>query len=530
MKIYKSDFLVIGSGLAGLLSAIKLSSYGKVNLLTKKDMEVSNSDFAQGGIAAVTTRKGDFESHIKDTLKAGAGLCDRKITEITVKEAPYAIEELASLGVLFDKKNSSYELGLEGGHSLRRILHSADRTGHAIVSALIKRVKAECNIKIFENYQAVDLILENHPKFYKPKSNSCTGVYAYSARENAINSFLAGKTFLATGGAGKAYLYTSNPDIATGDGFAMAWKSGLDLKNMEFVQFHPTCLYSAQARNFLISEALRGEGAKLKTADGREFMKKYSPLSDLAPRDIVARAIDAELKKSGEEYALLDISFKPADFIKKRFPYIYRNCLRYGIDPSRSPIPVVPAAHFFCGGVKVDEHSATDMKNLYAIGEVSCTGLHGANRLASNSLLEAAVFALRAAAHASKDYTHISGKAPRHYIWDYRKTGPSSEEVIISQNWKEIRTLMWNYVGIVRNSERLKKAARRMEVIREEIEYYYNKYRPNRNFVELRNIAVTADAVIKSSLKRKESRGLNYNEDFPSKSPTAKNTIINRYS
>lgn len=529
MKMYKSDFLVIGSGLGGLLLAIELSKKGKVNLLTKKDLQESNSSYAQGGISAVTNLDGDFDSHIKDTLKAGAGLCDEKITRLTVQSAPSVIEKLTSLGVKFDKKNKDYELGLEGGHSKRRILHSADRTGLAITSALIERVKAEKNITLFPYCQAIDLILENHPKFCRPKNNSCRGVYAYSLKEKVINSFIAGKTFLSTGGAGKIYLYTSNPDIATGDGFAMGWKAGIDLKNMEFVQFHPTCLYSPQARNFLISEALRGEGARLKTQDGKEFMKKYSPLLELAPRDIVARAIDSELKKTGAEYALLDISFKRPEFVKKRFPYIYKKCLEYGVDISKKPIPVVPAAHFFCGGLKVDKDSATAMKNLYAIGEVSCTGLHGANRLASNSLLEAAVFAIQAAKSALDDYVSVSSKPPRYYIWDYRKTRPSNEEVIISQNWKEIRTLMWNYVGIVRNTERLKKASKRMEVIMDEIEYYYNKYRPNVNFVELRNIAITANVVIKSSLKRKESRGLHYNEDFPHASKKVSNTIVNRY-
>ncbi len=529
MNIYKSDFLVIGSGLGGLLSAIELSKKGKVNLLTKRDLQESNSSYAQGGISAVTNLDGDFDSHLKDTLKAGAGLCDEEVSKFTVQSAPAAIEKLASIGVKFDKKNKAYELGLEGGHSERRILHSSDRTGLAITSALIRRVRAEKNITVFSYCQAIDFILENHPKFYCPKNNSCRGVYAYSIKEKKINSFIAGKTFLATGGAGKTYLYTSNPDIATGDGFAMGWKAGLDLGNMEFVQFHPTCLYSAQARNFLISEALRGEGAKLKTQDGKEFMKKYSPLAELAPRDIVARAIDSELKKTGAEYALLDMTFKSSDFIKKRFPYIYRKCLEYGVDITQKPIPIVPAAHFFCGGLKVDRNSATDMKNLYAIGEVSCTGLHGANRLASNSLLEAAVFAIQAAKSALDDYANISSKSPRYYIWDYRQTRPSNEEVIISQNWREIRTLMWNYVGIIRSTERLKKASKRMEVILEEIEYYYNKYRPNVNFVELRNIAITANSVIKSCLKRKESRGLHYNKDFPKTSKKILNTIVNRY-
>lgn len=530
MKIVKSDFLVIGSGIAGLLCAINLSRKGKVNLICKKSLFDSNSSVAQGGMAAVISANGDFDSHIKDTLKAGAQLCDKKITELTIKSAPATIKHLSHLGVKFDKFKKSYSLGLEGGHSDRRILHSADRTGYAIVSSLVKKIKSLKNIRIFENYQAIDLILENHPKFCKPQSNSCKGVYAYNRHKNSIDSFLAGKTFLATGGAGKAYLYTSNPDTATGDGYAMGWKAGLNLKNMEFVQFHPTCLYHPKARNFLISEALRGEGAFLVDKLGHRFMENYSKMKELAPRDIVARAIDMELKKSGDECVFLDIRFKGESFIKKRFPHIYKNCLKYSINPAKQMIPVVPAAHFFCGGIEVDENSATSLRNLYAIGEVSCTGLHGANRLASNSLLEAAVFAIRAAECATEDYCKLNySHTYKHHIWDYGKTRKSTEDVIITQNWKELRTLMWNYVGIVRSEERLKKAAKRVEVISQEIEYYYNKYRPNANFIELRNIAITACAVIKSCLLRKESRGLNYNEDYPSKSKKLSNTIINRY-
>jgi len=528
MEINKSDFLVIGSGLGGLFCALKLSKIGKVNIITKKNIFDSNSTYAQGGIAA--TLDGDFESHIKDTMEAGAYLSDKKVVEMVINSSSDIVKELISLGVNFDKKENGFSLGLEGGHRKRRILHAHDRTGKEIIDKLISRCKNDKNIKIFENHQAIDLILENHPKFSMPKNNKCMGIYAYNLKKNAIETFIAAKTILATGGAGKIYLYTSNPDTATGDGMAMGYKAGLNLINMEFVQFHPTCLYHPQARNFLISEALRGEGAILKDAQGKRFMPRYSKLKELAPRDIVARSIDFELKKSGNDFVYLDISFKNPNFIKKRFPYIYKNCLKYGIDITKQPIPVVPAAHFFCGGIEVDINGKTEIKNLYAIGEVSYTGLHGANRLASNSLLEAAVFAKRAYENIKDDENKIINNIPRYYIWDYKKTRNSNEEVIITHNWNEIRNLMSNYVGIVRNNERLLKAKKRIDIIMEEIEYYYNKYKPNKDFVELRNIAIVSKIVINSCLKRKESRGLHYNEDYLFTSKNKKNTIINRYS
>lgn len=529
MNVIKSEYLVIGSGLSGLLTALKLSKYGRVNLITKRELNVSNSILAQGGIAAVLDNEKDFSAHIQDTIKAGDYLSDPKIVEYVVYSAGKVIEELVKYGVKFDKEKNHYHLGLEGGHSARRILHKSDYTGKAIIDVLIKRVLEEKNIKIYENHQAIDLILLYHPKYTRPEKNVCLGAYVYNSLKNEIVSFISSKTILATGGAGKVYLYTSNPDIATGDGMAMGYKSGLNLINMEFVQFHPTCLYHPEARNFLISEALRGEGAILKLINGKRFMHKYSKQKELAPRDIVARAIDKELKKSGEDYVLLDISFKDASFIKKRFPYIYKTCLKFDIDITKQPIPVVPAAHFFCGGVEVDKFSSTKIKNLYVIGESSYTGLHGANRLASNSLLEAGVFALSASKAISEDNVSIPDKIPSYFIWDYKKTRNSNEDVIITQNWNEIRNLMWNYAGIIRNDDRLKKAEKRIAIIMEEITYYYNKYRPNPNFVELRNIAIVAMAIIKSALKRKESRGLNYNEDYPFKLKKAKNTVFNRY-
>lgn len=527
-KIYKSDFLVIGSGLAGLLSAIELSNLGSVNLITKDELELSNSSYAQGGIAAALGKDDSFDSHIKDTLKAGDGLCNEKVVKEIITYAPYAIEKLIKLGVEFNKTRNGFELGLEGGHSKRRILHYYDFTGKKIIDVLIKNIKSNKKVNLFEYSTAVDLILKYHPKYTKPTRNEALGVYVLD-KKGVINSFLAGKIILATGGAGKTYLYTSNPHTATGDGFAMAFKAGLDLVNMEFIQFHPTCLYHHKAQNFLISEALRGEGALLKLRNGELFMHKYSPLKELAPRDIVARAIANELKRTGDEYVYLDISFKDPDFIKRRFPNIYKTCLSYGIDITKEPIPVVPAAHFFCGGVKCEVNGATEIKNLFVCGEVAHTGLHGANRLASNSLLEASVMALKLTDYVSNDRIVIPNKYEKHYLWDYCKTSSSNEDVIITQNWDEIRLLTTNYAGIVRSDERLRKASKKLNLILEEILYYYKRYRPNKNFIELRNIALVSKMIIESSLNRKESRGLYYNENHPHKLKKAKNTSINRY-
>lgn len=527
-KIYKSDFIVIGSGIAGLLCSIKLSKFGTVNLITKDSIDLSNSSYAQGGIAAALGKDDSFEAHIKDTLKAGDGLSDEKIVREIITYAPYAIEELVKLGVEFNKTKDGFELGLEGGHSKRRILHYYDFTGKKIVDILIEKVRYNKNIRVFEYSTAVDIILKYHPKYTPPSKNEALGVYVLDKR-GIINSFLAAKTILATGGAGKTYLYTSNPYTATGDGFAMAFKAGLDLVNMEFVQFHPTCLYHHKAQNFLISEALRGEGALLKLRSGELFMHKYSPLKELAPRDVVARAIANELKKSGDHYVYLDISFKSKEFIKKRFPYIYKTCLYYGIDITKEPIPVVPAAHFFCGGIESKVNGVTKLKNLFVCGEVSHTGLHGANRLASNSLLEASVMALKLVEYISNERITIPEKYEKHYLWDYCKTSLSKEDIIITQNWDEIRLLTTNYAGIVRSDDRLKKASKKLNLILEEILYYYKKYRPNKNFIELRNIALVSKMIIESSISRKESRGLYYNEDHPYKSKVAKNTYINRY-
>lgn len=527
--IYRSEFLVVGSGIAGLLSAIKLSRYGKVIIITKDRIDVSNSIYAQGGIAAALSKDDSFDCHINDTLKTGDGLSKVDVVKEIVTFAPYVIDELINLGVKFNKKKGKFDFGLEGGHSKRRILHYYDFTGRAIIEALIKNVRSKENIKIFENFTAVDIILKYHPKNYKPFKNQALGVYAINNANNEICSFVASKIFITTGGAGKTYLYTSNPHTATGDGFAMCYKAGLDMVNMEFVQFHPTCLYHHQAQNFLISEAVRGEGGVLKLKNGETFMHKYSELKELAPRDIVARAIANELKRTGDDYVLLDISFKPASFIKKRFPYIYKTCLRYSIDITKQPIPVVPAAHFFCGGIKSDPSGKTEIKNLFVCGEVACTGLHGANRLASNSLLEASVMALKASSLAAEDRTEIPLKYEKHCLWDYGNTVKSQEDIIISQNWDEIRTITNNYAGIVRSVERLKKARKKIDLIIEEVLYYYKKYRPTKDFVELRNIALVSKMIIESSLKRKESRGLYFNENYPFKKKKPKDTVINRY-
>ncbi|MCX7641408.1 MAG: L-aspartate oxidase [Elusimicrobiales bacterium] len=527
-KIYKSDFLVIGSGIGGLLCAIKLSKIGTVNLITKDKIDISNSSYAQGGIAAAIGSDDSFESHLKDTLTAGDGLSNEKIARKIITSAPEVIYELTKLGVNFNKNDKGFELGLEGGHSRRRILHYYDFTGKKIIDVLIKHVKNN-NINIFEYHTAIDLILKYHPKNTLPSKNETFGAYVLNEKNGEIYSFIAAKVILATGGGGKTYLYTSNPHTATGDGFAIAYKTGLNIVNMEFIQFHPTCLYHHMAQNFLISEALRGEGAILKLKNGKQFMHKYSRMKELAPRDIVARAIANELKKTGDDYVYLDISFKSSSFIKKRFPYIYKTCLSFGIDITKHPIPVVPAAHFFCGGIESDFNGKTMMKNLFVCGEVAHTGLHGANRLASNSLLEASVMAIKIFESIANDRIIIPQKYEKHYLWDYQKTKYSNEDVIITQNWDEIRLLTTNYAGIVRSNERLKKASKKLNLIIEEVLYYYKKYRPNRNFIELRNIALVSKMIIESSLRRHESRGLYYNEDYPKKLKKTQNTIINRY-
>ena len=504
---HHSDFLVLGSGIAGLLSAHKLSSLGTVHIVTKKEAAESNTNYAQGGIASVMGAGDSFESHFKDTLSAGAGLCDEEIVRLVVEEGPPRVRELAELGVRFTERQDAIDLGLEAGHSQRRILHAGDITGREIERALLETCRSNPRIKFFENHFAVNLI--------RDPQGRARGAYALDRGSGEIHAFSAMATALATGGAGKVYLYTTNPDIASGDGMAMAYRAGATLANMEFVQFHPTCLYHPKAKSFLISEALRGEGGRLVLKNGKAFMSQYSPQAELAPRDVVARAIDAELKKTGEECVFLDMTHKSREFLRSRFPNIYRKVLDFGIDMAREPIPVVPAAHFFCGGVRVDRWGATDIPRLFAAGETANTGLHGANRLASNSLLEGCVFAHRIYLHLKEQGRALRIADYEPPPWNPGKAVALDEAVVISQNWDEIRRLMWNYVGIVRTDKRLERALRRMELLNAEIEHYYWNFLLTPDLIELRNIAVVATAVIVSAMRRKESRGLHYNLDTP---------------
>lgn len=517
MRELKTDILVIGSGIAGLFFSLKVSEYADVMIITKKQRADSNTNYAQGGIASVLSPLDSYESHIKDTLEAGDGLCDREVVEKVVKEGPKRVNELVDLyNVNFTKnEQGKFDLGMEGGHSHRRILHTRDLTGHEIETSLLNAVARE-NISILENYIAIDLAINN---------GKIIGAYVLDINNQEVIRAHAKIVVLATGGAGKVYLYTSNPDIATGDGIAMAYRSGATIINMEFFQFHPTILYHPYAKSFLISEALRGEDAKLIDSEGIQFMDKYHPDKELAPRDTVARAIDNELKKSGDDCVYLDITQRKSDFIKSRFPNIYRKCLEFNIDITKEPIPVVPAAHYCCGGVRAGLNGETDVKNLLAIGETACTGLHGANRLASNSLIEAVVCANEAAEKCKKllaEGIKIKSFEP----WESGKAVDSDEAVVITQNWEEIRRFMWNYVGIVRTNKRLERAKKRIMNLQEEINDYYWNFIITSDLIELRNIAIVSEIIINSALKRKESRGIHYNLDYPNKLPEAKNTTI----
>jgi L-aspartate oxidase len=514
----RSDFLVIGSGIAGLFFALKAARSGTVSIVTKRELMESATYYAQGGIASVIGKEDTFESHINDTIDAGAGLCYEEVVEMVVKDGPERIRELIELGVKFTSRVSSgqveLDLGIEGGHSKRRIVHAGDLTGREVEEALINAIRAEENIKVYENYMAVDLI--THSKFIKESEEDIVwGAYMLDKGSGEIHTFLAKTTVLATGGAGKVYLYTSNPDIATGDGIAMAYRAGSEIANMEFMQFHPTCLYHPKAKSFLISEAIRGEGGVLRLKDGSLFMKRYHPRGELAPRDIVARAIDFELKKSGEECVYLDISHRSPESIKSRFPNIYKRCIDLGFDMTAGPIPVVPAAHYICGGIRTDRDGKTNIKRLYAVGETTCTGLHGANRLASNSLLESLVFANRAALDASEVERGEGDVQPEIPSWETRGAVISDEAVVISQNWDEIRRFMWNYVSMVRSNKRLERAKRRIKLLQEEINQYYWDFTITSDLLELRNIATVGDLIIRSAAMRHESRGLHYNIDYP---------------
>jgi L-aspartate oxidase len=520
---HEYDFLVLGSGIAGLTFALKVAPFGRVAVVTKKSRAESNTNYAQGGIAAVTSQEDSFEMHVRDTLEAGAGLCNEEVARTIVQEGPARIAELIELGMRFSEREApqanglrELDLGKEGGHSKRRILHAKDVTGREIEKALLNAVSRAPSIEILEDHFAIDLITSH--KLGLPGQNRCLGVYVLAQGAQQVKTFSAPVVLLATGGCGKVYLYTTNPDIATGDGVAMAYRAGAAVANMEFIQFHPTCLYHPKAKSFLISEAVRGEGGALKTLEGQEFMHQYHPLKSLAPRDIVARAIDSEMKRSGADHVLLDITHKPAPFLIERFPNIYQTCLRFGVDITKEPIPVVPAAHYQCGGVLTSVNGETELGGLYAVGEVACTGLHGANRLASNSLLEALVCAHRAA----KQVLDQRPSPCKHHPlpqWESGHASNADELVVVSHNWDEIRRLMWDYVGIVRTNKRLQRAAKRIANLQSEIQEYYWDFIVTSDLLELRNIATVAELIITSALHRPESRGLHYNLDHPEPDP-----------
>ena len=517
----KVDYLIIGSGIAGLRSAISLQKYGNVLLLCKTSIEECNTDKAAGGIACAWSEEDSIEKHIQDTLIAGDGLCKEEAVRSILLNSKERIKELIDWGIEFDTlEDGRYNLAKEGGHSKRRIFHVKDLTGHAILTKLLEQVKLYPNIEIRDWNIAINLYGRDY---------NCYGAYVLDRKRNEIYSIRAKATILATGGAGKVYLYTSNPDTASGDGIAMAYRIGAAIANMEFMQFHPTCLYHPYAKNALISESLRGEGAILTDRRGNRFMEKYHPLKELAPRDIVSRAIDDVMKKTGDEYVLLDISFKDADFLKSRFPGVYETCKKFGIDITKEPIPVVPAAHYLCGGILTDVNGITNVKNLYAIGESACTGLHGANRLASNSLLEGLVCGYNCGEFIGKNSKDSFAKDIEIPEWESGNAMDPNEAVIITQTWDEIRRLMQNYVGIVRTNKRLERAWARINLIQKEIEAYYWDFKITSDLIELRNLATVSKLTIKCARARKESRGIHYNLDYPNKAQLARDTIVKYY-
>ena len=523
-----TDYLVLGSGIAGLTFALRAAAHGEVLIVTKRGRADAATTWAQGGISAVLDPSDSFEAHVEDTLRTGAGLCKREVVEVCVAEGPAAIEELVRLGARFSRAatpdgGAHFDLAREGGHSARRVVHAGDITGREVERALLQAVESNPRIKVLEQHMGVDLIT------VAPSGGPerCVGAYVLDKATGEVNTVLARATVLATGGAGKVYLYTSNPDVASGDGVAMAYRAGAEVANMEFFQFHPTGLYHPQAKNFLISEALRGEGGVLRLEDGAAFMPKYHEMADLAPRDVVARAIDAEMKRTGEDCVWLDMTHHPGEFLRQRFPNIYAECLRWGVDMCEKPIPVVPAAHYCCGGVTTDTQGRSSLPGLWVIGETSCTGLHGTNRLASNSLLEGLVFGRRAAdCVASEARSELHPDVPD---WNPGEAAPSDEAVVVTQNWDELRRLMWNYVGIVRTTRRLQRAQRRIALLQEEIREYYWDHLVTADTLELRNIATVAELVVACALARRESRGLHYTTDFLATDPAqARDTAVKR--
>ncbi|MDB6173016.1 MAG: nadB [Chthoniobacteraceae bacterium] len=527
------DFVIIGSGIAGLSLALKAARHGTVAIVTKGARAESNTRYAQGGIACVTSAEDSFELHVADTLDAGAGLCDEDVVRSIVTDGPARIRELIEAGVHFDEREleqgasvAELDLGREGGHSRRRILHSRDVTGREIEEALLRAVGVNPEIVMLENHIAIDLITLR--KLGHVSADRCLGVYVLDEASGNVLTLRSDRIVLASGGCGKVYLYTTNPAVATGDGLAMAWRAGARIANMEFIQFHPTCLYHPDAGSFLVSEAVRGEGARLIDAKGLQFMAKYDPRLELAPRDIVARAIDAEMKRTGAKCVYLDISHKPAEFVRSRFPNIYETCLKYGIDITRDPIPVVPAAHYQCGGVLTDANGSSSLAGLSAIGEVACTGLHGANRLASNSLLEAVVLAHRCceilAAQSVPSESAWPVELPE---WVSSEMHDVDELVVIYHNWDEIRRLMWDYVGIVRTTKRLQRAATRLRNLQSEIQEFYWNFKITTDLLELRNLATVAGLIVDCALLRKESRGLHFTLDYPGTNERfRRNTIV----
>lgn len=523
---HRFDVLIIGSGLAGLTAALHLASTHRVAVVTKRQVEDGSSNWAQGGIAAVLGEGDTVASHIEDTLIAGAGLCDLEATRFTVENAPGAIAWLRELGVPFSTEKGELHLTREGGHSHRRIVHATDATGAAVQATLIERVRATPGITLFEHHMLVDLITDRKLPHAAGSTPRCLGAYVLDEERDEVITFSAPHTILATGGAGKVYLYTTNPDTATGDGIAAAWRAGCRVGNMEFIQFHPTCLYHPHAKSFLITEAVRGEGGQLKLParlGSHRFMPDHDPRAELAPRDVVARAIDFEMKKHGLDCVHLDISHQSPEFLQEHFPNILARCAELGIDITREPIPVVPAAHYTCGGVMTDLKGQTDLEGLYAVGETTCTGLHGANRLASNSLVECMVFAQAAVKSIRQSDASRSPALPQ---WDVSRVTDADEQVVISHNWDELRRFMWDYVGIVRTDKRLERAAHRITLLQSEIHEFYSQFHVTRDLLELRNLVQVADLIVMSAMMRRESRGLHFSRDHPNLLPEARPTVL----